>query len=63
MSMPLTVKETSRAALKFVNEQLGERPVVAVISQRLLYAAGRVSARYNRRVAASDLRTGARWFR
>ena len=28
---PLTVKETSRAALKFVNEQLGERPVVAVI--------------------------------
>src|SRR5271167_2886743 len=28
---PLTVKETSRAALKFVNEKLGERPVVAVI--------------------------------
>ena len=28
---PLTAKETSRAALKFVNEQLGERPVVAVI--------------------------------
>jgi len=25
---PLTVKETSRAALKFVNEKLGERPVV-----------------------------------
>lgn len=28
---PLTVKETSRAALKFINERLGERPVVAVI--------------------------------
>ncbi len=28
---PLTVKETSRAALKFVNEKLGPRPVVAVI--------------------------------
>ena len=28
---PLTVKETARAALKFVNEKLGERPVVAVI--------------------------------
>lgn len=28
---PLTVKETARAALKFVNETLGERPVVAVI--------------------------------
>jgi alkyl sulfatase BDS1-like metallo-beta-lactamase superfamily hydrolase len=28
---PLTAKETSRAALKFVNEKLGERPVVAVI--------------------------------
>ena len=28
---PLTVKETSSAALKFVNERLGERPVVAVI--------------------------------
>jgi len=28
---PLTVKETSRAALKFVNEQLGKRPVKAVI--------------------------------
>jgi alkyl sulfatase BDS1-like metallo-beta-lactamase superfamily hydrolase len=28
---PLTVKETARAALKFVNQQLGERPVVAVI--------------------------------
>ncbi|ABF42957.1 beta-lactamase-like protein [Candidatus Koribacter versatilis Ellin345] len=28
---PLTVKETSRAALKFVNEKLGARPVVAVI--------------------------------
>ncbi|MET0532251.1 MAG: alkyl sulfatase dimerization domain-containing protein [Microvirga sp.] len=28
---PLTVKETSRAALKFINEKLGERPVVAVI--------------------------------
>jgi alkyl sulfatase BDS1-like metallo-beta-lactamase superfamily hydrolase len=28
---PLTAKETSRAALKFANEQLGERPVVAVI--------------------------------
>jgi len=28
---PLTVKETARAALKFVNEVLGERPVVAVI--------------------------------
>jgi alkyl sulfatase BDS1-like metallo-beta-lactamase superfamily hydrolase len=28
---PLTVKETSRAALKFANERLGERPVVAVI--------------------------------
>lgn len=25
---PLTVKETSRAALLFVNEKLGERPVV-----------------------------------
>jgi len=28
---PLTVRETSRAALKLVNEKLGERPVVAVI--------------------------------
>ncbi len=28
---PLTAKETAAAALKFVNEQLGERPVVAVI--------------------------------
>jgi alkyl sulfatase BDS1-like metallo-beta-lactamase superfamily hydrolase len=28
---PLTAKETSRAALKFVNEKIGERPVVAVI--------------------------------
>src|SRR5262249_40040208 len=27
----LTVKETSRAALKFVNEKRGERPVVGVI--------------------------------
>lgn len=28
---PLTSKETAAAALKFVNEQLGERPVVAVV--------------------------------
>jgi alkyl sulfatase BDS1-like metallo-beta-lactamase superfamily hydrolase len=28
---PLTAQETARAALKFVNEQLGERPVVAVV--------------------------------
>ncbi|KQU90410.1 hypothetical protein ASD00_03270 [Ensifer sp. Root31] len=28
---PLTVKETARAALKFINEKLGERPVAAVI--------------------------------
>ena len=28
---PLTVKETARAALKFINDKLGERPVVAVI--------------------------------
>jgi alkyl sulfatase BDS1-like metallo-beta-lactamase superfamily hydrolase len=28
---PLTVKETSRAALKFINEKLGARPVVAVV--------------------------------
>ena len=28
---PLTAKETAAAALKFVNEQLGERPVVAVV--------------------------------
>jgi alkyl sulfatase BDS1-like metallo-beta-lactamase superfamily hydrolase len=28
---PLTSKEVSRAALKFVNEKLGDRPVVAVI--------------------------------
>ena len=28
---PLTCKETARAALKFINEQLGERPVVAVV--------------------------------
>lgn len=28
---PLTTKETARAALKFANEVLGERPVVAVI--------------------------------
>jgi len=27
----LTTKETARAALKFINEQLGERPVVAVV--------------------------------
>ncbi|MEE4238568.1 MAG: alkyl sulfatase dimerization domain-containing protein [Anderseniella sp.] len=29
---PLTAKETAAAALKFVNEKLGERPVVAVVS-------------------------------
>ena len=28
---PLTTKETAAAALKFINEQLGERPVVAVV--------------------------------
>jgi alkyl sulfatase BDS1-like metallo-beta-lactamase superfamily hydrolase len=28
---PLTSQETSRAALKFINEQVGERPVAAVI--------------------------------
>jgi alkyl sulfatase BDS1-like metallo-beta-lactamase superfamily hydrolase len=28
---PLTAKETAAAALKFINQQLGERPVVAVI--------------------------------
>ncbi|CAG19676.1 alkyl/aryl-sulfatase [Photobacterium profundum] len=28
---PLTAKETAAAALKFVNEQLGERPVVAIV--------------------------------
>lgn len=28
---PLTAKETAAAALQFINEQLGERPVVAVI--------------------------------
>ena len=28
---PLTVKETAAAALKFINGQLGERPVVAVV--------------------------------
>lgn len=28
---PLTAEETARAALKFINEQLGERPVVAVV--------------------------------
>jgi len=28
---PLTAKETAEAALKFINEQLGERPVVAVV--------------------------------
>lgn len=28
---PLTAAETARAALKFINEQLGERPVVAII--------------------------------
>jgi alkyl sulfatase BDS1-like metallo-beta-lactamase superfamily hydrolase len=28
---PLTAKETARAALKFINEKLGERPVVAVV--------------------------------
>lgn len=28
---PLTAKETARAALAFVNEKLGERPVVAVV--------------------------------
>jgi len=28
---PLTVKETARAALQFINETLGERPVAAVI--------------------------------
>ena len=28
---PLTAEETARAALKFANEQLGERPVVAVV--------------------------------
>jgi len=33
---PLTAKETARAALKFVNEKLGERPVVAVIISPIL---------------------------
>lgn len=28
---PLTARETARAALAFINEQLGERPVVAVV--------------------------------
>jgi len=28
---PCTVKETSRAALKFINEKIGKRPVVAVV--------------------------------
>ena len=28
---PLTAKETARAALKFINEKLGARPVVAVV--------------------------------
>ena len=28
---PLTAKETAAAALKFINEQIGERPVVAVV--------------------------------
>jgi alkyl sulfatase BDS1-like metallo-beta-lactamase superfamily hydrolase len=28
---PLTAKETARAALQFINEKLGERPVVAVV--------------------------------
>lgn len=28
---PLTAKETARAALEFINEKLGERPVVAVV--------------------------------
>jgi alkyl sulfatase BDS1-like metallo-beta-lactamase superfamily hydrolase len=28
---PLTAKETARAALKFINEKLGERPVVGVV--------------------------------
>jgi linear primary-alkylsulfatase len=28
---PLTAKETAAAALKFINDQLGERPVVAVV--------------------------------
>ena len=28
---PLTAKETAAAALKFINEQLGKRPVVAVV--------------------------------
>lgn len=28
---PLTAEETARAALQFINEQLGERPVVAVV--------------------------------
>jgi linear primary-alkylsulfatase len=28
---PLTAKETARAALKFINEKMGERPVVAVV--------------------------------
>ena len=28
---PLTAKETAAAALKFINEQLGDRPVVAVV--------------------------------
>jgi len=28
---PLTAKETARAALDFINEQIGERPVVAVV--------------------------------
>lgn len=28
---PLTAKETAKAALKFINEKIGERPVVAVV--------------------------------
>ena len=43
---PLTVKETARAALKFINERLGERPVVAVI---ISHSPRRPFRRYPRR--------------
>jgi alkyl sulfatase BDS1-like metallo-beta-lactamase superfamily hydrolase len=33
---PLTAKETAKAALDFINEKLGKRPVVAVVYSHFL---------------------------
>ena len=52
---PLTVKETARAALAFVNERLGARPVVAVI---ISHSHGDHFGGIRGVVSDEDLRTG-----